>query len=89
MKHYYISNPNAEKGFEEITESEWNAIIGDEITRPYTGKVYRGEMTLDEVPEEVRESVATIVANRMARWGEYHGQEVPAEELKDMIEEAL
>ena len=88
MKHYYL-HANNNKGFEEVTEAEFLAIVGDEITRPYTGKVYRGEMALDEVPEEVRDSVATIVANRIARWGEYHGQEVPAEELKDMIEEAL
>lgn len=88
MKHYYIS-ANNDKGFEEVTEAEFIAFIGDETTRPYIGKVYRGVMSMDEVPEELREAVAAAVANRVARWGEYQAQEIPATELKDMIEEIV
>lgn len=28
MKHYYITDPNAERGFVELTESEFYAIVG-------------------------------------------------------------
>lgn len=86
MKNYYISNPNSEKGFEEVTETEFYAVIGDETIKPYANKVYRGRLSIDEVPEEHRAEVQTVVNNRIARFGEYSSQEVPAIELKDMIE---
>lgn len=85
MTHYYISADN-EKGFEEVTEAEWLSLIGDENQRGYANKVYRGEMTLDEVPEEYRTSVQAIVANKVARWGEYEQRAVTAEELKQLID---
>ena len=89
MKHYYITDPNAEKGFVEITEEEFNAIIGTEETRPYASKVYRGELSIEEVPEDIREAVQTIVDAKIARLGEYAKQEIPANELNNMIEEVL
>ena len=70
-KHYYITDPTAEKGFVEVTETEFIALLGDETTRPYASKVYKGEITIEEVPEDVRESVATVVAAKVERWGEY------------------
>lgn len=88
MKHYYLT-ANNEKGFVEVTEAEFFAVVGDETTHPYIGKVYRGELSIEEVPEEVREAVAEIVANRVARLGDYKSQEIPAIELKEMVEEAL
>lgn len=84
-KHYYISDPNAEKGFVEVTEEEWTSLIGDEATRPYASAVYRGEMIIDEVPEEVREAVAEIVANKNARFGLYSERELPAQEALDIL----
>ena len=89
MKHYYISNPNSHKGFEEVTESEFLAFVGDESTRPYATKVYRGEISIDEVPEELRESVQSVVDAKIARLGIYANQDVPANELKTMIEEVI
>ena len=89
MKHYYISNPNSPKGFDEVTEAEFLAIVGDETTRPYTTPVYRGELSIEEVPEDVREAVHAVVDAKIARFGEYNKQDVPADELKSMIEEAL
>lgn len=88
MIYYYIAADN-EKGFEEITETEWNAIIGTEEIRPYVYKVYRGLLSIDEVPEELREQVQTIVNNKIARWGEYKNQEINSNELQSMIEEVL
>lgn len=89
MKHYYISNPNSPKGFDKLTEAESYAILGDKTTRPYAKKVYRGELSIDEVPDELKEAVKTVVNNRIAKFGEYNKQEVPAEELKNMIEEVV
>jgi hypothetical protein len=89
MKHYYIADPNAEKGFIEITEEEFNAIIGTEETRPYASKVYRGELSIEEVPEDIRETVQAIVDAKIARFGEYAKQEISANELNNMIEEVL
>ena len=89
MKHYYISNPKAERGFDEITEAEWNAIIGQPPVSGYANRVYRGSMTIDEVAEEHRAEVETIVANKIAKWGEYKDQAVSASELQNLIEEVL
>lgn len=88
MTHYYIS-ANNEKGLEEITEAEWNAIIGQEPNTTYANKIYRGTMSIDEVPEEYRAEVETIVANKIAKWGEYKNQAVSAFELQNMIEDVL
>lgn len=89
MKHYYLSNPNSPKGFDEVTEDEFLAIVGDDTTRPYAVPVYRGELSIEEVPEDVREAVQAVVDANIARFGEYNKQDVPANELKSMIEEAL
>ena len=89
MKHYYLSNPNSLKGFDEVTEAEFLAIVGDETTRPYAAPVYRGTLSIDEVPEDVREAVQAVVDAKIARFGEYNKQDVPANELKSMIEEAI
>ena len=86
MKRYYITGPSAEKGFIEVSEEEFNALIGTEETRPYASKVYRGELSIDEVPEDRRAQVQSVVDAKIARWGEYNKQEVPAEELKNMVE---
>lgn len=86
MKHYYIVDPTAEKGFVEVPEDEFTSFVGSEETRPYTSKVYRGELPIEEVPEDIRVQVQTVVDNRIARFGEYNKQEIPAEELKSMIE---
>lgn len=89
MKHYYLTNPNLPRGFEEVTESEFLAFVGDESTRPYATKVYRGEISINEVPEELRDAVQSVVDAKIARLGVYANQDVPANELKTMIEEAI
>ena len=89
MKHYYLSGPSADKGFVEVTETEFNAIVGTEETRPYANRVYRGELSINEVPEDLREAVQAVVDAKIARWGEYNKQEVSSEELKSLVEEVL
>lgn len=85
MTHYYISDPKAEKGFVELTEAEWLALIGTEEVRPYTGKVYRGEMAMEDVPEELREEVAAVVAAKVERWGLYSERELTSHEALNII----
>lgn len=89
MKHYYLSDPTADKGFVEVTETEFNAIVGTEETGPYANQVYRNELSINEVPEDLREAVQAVVDAKIARWGEYNKQEVSSEELKSLVEEVL
>ena len=87
--HYYLSDPSAERGFVEVTEAEFNAVLGTEETRPYASKVYRNELSINEVPEDLREAVQAVVDAKIARWGEYNKQEVSSEELQTLIEGVL
>lgn len=83
--HYYIADPKEEKGFVELPEAEWLSLIGTEEIRPYAGKVYRGEMDISEVPEELREAVAAVVAEKVGRWGLYSERELTAHEALNII----
>ena len=77
------------KELTEVSEAEYLALVGDRIHAPYATKVYTGKMTLDDVPEEYRETVSAIVEKRIEFYGAYEDQEVPSDELKTMIEEVL
>lgn len=79
MTRYYIIHHNNEKGFDEVTQAEFFAVIGDDTHRPYADKVYSGEILLEDVPEEYRATVATIVANRTAKFGQYKETDIPIE----------
>ena len=68
---YYIEDANQPNGFLEVTEAEYNALFGDDITRPYVQAVYYGDMTIDDVPAEHREAVKTVISNKVSRWGLY------------------
>ena len=85
MTRYYVSDPKAEKGFVELTESEWYALLGTEETRPYANKVYRSEMAMDDVPEELQEEVAAVVAEKVKRWGLYAERELQPQEALSII----
>lgn len=85
MTRYYISDPKAEKGFVELTEAEWYAIVGTDETRPYANKVYRNEMDITEVPEELQEAVQAVVDAKIARFGLYSERELPANEALNII----
>jgi hypothetical protein len=84
-KHYYIADSTQPRGFVEVSEEEFTAVIGDDTTRPYAGKVYRGEMTIEEVPEELREAVQAVVDAKIERFGVYIEQDVSASELKEVL----
>lgn len=83
--HYYIADSKAEKGFVELTESEWYAIVGTDETRPYANKVYRGELSIEEVPEELQEAVQAVVDAKIARFGLYSERELNAQEALNIL----
>lgn len=85
MTRYYISDPTAERGFVELIETEWFALMGNDTTRPYAAQVYRGEITINEVPEELRETVQSIVDTKIARWGLYEERNLSDTEALDII----
>lgn len=81
---YYIS-ANNEKGFEEVTEAEWLVLIGDDTTCPYASKIYRGDMTIEEVPEDLQEAVQAIVGTKIARWGTYESRDIADSEALNIL----
>ena len=85
MTRYYITDPTAPKGFVELTETEWLSLFGTDETRPYASRVYRGEITLDDVPEDIREEVEAVVATKAARWGLYSEREISDKEALDIL----
>lgn len=85
-KHYYITDHTQPRGFSELTETEWKSFIGVDEIRPYVAKVYRGKITIDEVPEEYRQEVETIVNNRIARFGEHQETISDTQALAEIVE---
>lgn len=85
MERYYINDLAAECGFVELTETEWLALMGDETTRPYATKVYRGEMPIDEVPADLRDAVQAVVDTKVARFGLYSERRISADEALNII----
>lgn len=89
MKHYYIPDRTAERGFVEVTESEYISLNGTPETAPYVRQLYRGEITAADVPDEIRTEVETIVQNRIVRFGTYAERHITPNEFYDMIEEVI
>lgn len=84
-KHFYLSPVSNDGEHEEVTESVWFDIIGDKDHREYAYKVYRGELSIEEVPEDKRETVQKIVNNKIARWGAFDKREISDREALDII----
>ena len=82
MTHYYLLNRNAPRGFEEIAEEEYLAVVGLSPVREYAEKVYRGRMSIADVPEEHREKTQAVVDARIARLGAY---QIPDAQALDII----
>lgn len=76
MTRYYIGDPTAERGFVELTETEFLQLFGDETVRPYATNVYTGQMVLDDVPDVLRQTVQETVARRVERFGSYGEQTI-------------
>lgn len=79
MKYYIFHG-------EVLPPEEITTYFGDKTTFPYAQKLYCGEITLDDIPEDLRETVQTTVNNRVARWGAYEDQPVSTKELREFVE---
>lgn len=89
MKHCYITKTDAENGFIEVSEDDFNAFLGDEDTKPYAGKLYRNEITIEDVPEELREKVQAVVSKRIELLGNYQDAEITSNDFLNMVSEVL
>ena len=86
MTHYYLLNKNAPRGFEEITEEEYNRLLSEIRTKAYlVNLLYNGEITIDSVPAEWREEIQRRVDERIAAEGEAEDQDISAEEALEII----
>lgn len=86
MRQYILyNNPS----FEVVDEETYIGFMGDSETRSYVTKVYRGLMTLEEVPETYRETVNTTVNNKISKWGTYDSQNIPVRELYELVENII
>lgn len=70
----------------EITEDEYNAILAD-IQRKdeLVDQLYRGIITIDDVPEEWREEIQQRVDELIAEQGRYEDLDIPADEAINII----
>lgn len=80
MKYYIFHG-------EVLPPEEITTYFGDKTTYPYAQKLYCGEITLDDIPEDLRETVQTAVNNRINRWGAYEDQLVSYNDMKEALQE--
>lgn len=77
-------------GGTEITETEYNALLAEIREKAaLVGKLYSGEITLDEVPADWQEEIQRRVNERIAAEGEAAEQPVSGDELLSMLEGVL
>ncbi len=77
-------------GGTEITEAEYNALLAEIREKAaLVGKLYSGEITLDEVPADWQEEIQRRVNERITADGEAAEQPVSGDEFLSMIEEVL
>lgn len=73
-------------GGTEITESEYNALLSEIREKAaLVDKLYSGEITIADVPEDWREEIQRRVEERIAAEGAAEEQDIPAEEALDII----
>ena len=71
----------------KVTEEEYRRLVGDRRTARYVNGVWSEKMTIDEVPEGLRDEVQTIVDNRIAWCGTYENQPASIQELLEFVAE--
>ena len=70
----------------EITEAEYNRLLAEIREKAdYVNKVYSGEITLSDVPEDWQEEIQRRVDERIAQQGAADDQELSADEALDII----
>lgn len=70
----------------EITEEEYNRLLAEIREKAdYVNKVYSGEISLSDVPEDWQEEIQRRVDERIAQQGAADDQEISADEALDII----
>ena len=73
-------------GGTEITEAEYNALLSEIREKAaLVDKLYRGEITIDDVPTNWQEEIQRRVDERIAAEGAAEEQEISAEEALDIL----
>ena len=73
-------------GGTEITEAEYNTLLSEIRTKAaLVDKLYNGEITLGEVPEDWQEEVQRRVDERIVAEGEAESQPISAEEALEIL----
>ena len=73
-------------GGEEITESEYNALLSEIREKAaLVDKLYGGEITIADVPTDWQEEIQRRVDERRAAEGEAAEQDISAEEALDIL----
>lgn len=73
-------------GGTEITESEYNALLSEIREKAaLVGRLYSGEITIDEVPADWQEEIQRRVDERIAAEGIAEEQDIPAEEALEIL----
>ena len=70
----------------EITEAEYNILLSEIREKAaLVNKLYSGEITIGDVPEDWREEIQHRVDERIAAEGSAEEQDIPAEEALDIL----
>lgn len=70
----------------DITQEEYEALSAEiALNTERAEKIYRGEMSIEDVPEEWRENVQERVDRLVAELGPYDPEEITDEEAMDII----
>ena len=73
-------------GGEEITESEYNALLSEIREKSaMVDKLYGGEITINEVPADWQEEIQRRVDERVAAEGSAEEQDISAEEALEIL----
>lgn len=94
MRHYAQYNESGKllaigtgPGGVEITEEEYNTLLTEIRTKAaLVDSLYRGEITLAEVPADWQAEIQRRVDERIQREGEMEEQEISGEEFMTMLE---
>lgn len=70
----------------DITESEYNALFSEIREKAaFVNKLYIGEITIGDVPEDWKEEIQRRVDERIAAEGTAEEQDISAEEALDIL----
>lgn len=73
-------------GGTEITEAEYKALLSEIREKvDLVNRLYSGEITISEVPEDWQEEIQRRVDERIAAEGSAEEQDIPAEEALDIL----